>query len=95
MKFISTISVFIFMTVSLFAQKQNRAEKILFIGNSFTYYNGGLEKHFMLFSASAKKEKKIIATRATKGGATLRILHKHQHMHCELRRQIACHSRDL
>lgn len=85
MKFISTTSLLIFLTVSLFAQKQNRAEKMLFIGNSFTYYNGGLEKHFMLFSASAKKEKNIIATRATKGGATLRILHNQQWVHDSIR----------
>jgi hypothetical protein len=85
MKFISTTSLLIFLTVSLFAQIQNRTEKMLFIGNSFTYYNGGLEKHFMLFSASAKKAKNIIATRATKGGATLRILHNQKWVHDSIR----------
>ena len=73
------------MTVSLLAQQKNNAKKMLFIGNSFTYYNGGLEKHFMQFSASAKKAKNIIATRATKGGATLRILHKQQWVHDSIR----------
>jgi hypothetical protein len=85
MKLISTTTIFIFITVSLLAQQKNQAEKMLFIGNSFTYYNGGLEKHFMLFSASAKKAKNIIATRATKGGATLRILHKQQWVHDSIR----------
>lgn len=85
MKFISTTTIFIFITISLLAQQKNSAEKILFIGNSFTYYNGGLEKHFMLFAASAKKEKNIIATRATKGGATLKILHNQQWVHDSIR----------
>jgi hypothetical protein len=85
MKIISTTSFFIFMTVSLLAQQKDRAEKMLFIGNSFTYYNGGLEKHFMLFSASAKKAKNIIATRATRGGATLRILHNQKWVHDSIR----------
>ena len=85
MKLISTTTIFIFITVSLLAQQKNNAEKMLFIGNSFTYYNGGVEKHFMLFSASAKKEKNIIATRATKGGATLRILHNQQWVHDSIR----------
>jgi hypothetical protein len=57
MKFISTTSLFIFIAVSLFAQQKNRAERMLFIGNSFTYYNGGLEKHFMLFQLQQKKQK--------------------------------------
>lgn len=85
MKLISSTIIFIFITVSLLAQQKNQAEKMLFIGNSFTYYNGGLEKHFMLFSASTKKAKNIIATRATKGGATLRILHNQKWVHDSIR----------
>ncbi len=85
MKHITAVSILILLSLAVFSQAKKYPEKLLFIGNSFTYYNGGLEKHFMLFSASAKKEKKIIATRATKGGATLRILHNQKWVHDSIR----------
>ena len=42
--------------------------RILFVGNSFTYYNGGLENHFRQLAESAHPPRVLIADRATKGG---------------------------
>jgi len=49
--------------------------RLLFVGNSLTYYNGGLENHVRLLAASASPPRILVADRATQGGATLRILH--------------------
>ena len=49
--------------------------RLLFVGNSLTYYNGGLENHVRLLAASANPPRILVADRATQGGATLRILH--------------------
>ena len=49
--------------------------RLLFVGNSLTYYNGGLENHVRLLAASATPPRILVADRATQGGATLRILH--------------------
>ena len=50
------------------------APRILFVGNSFTYYNGGLDHHFQELARSAAPARAVTAERVTKGGATLRIL---------------------
>jgi len=49
--------------------------RLLFVGNSFTYYNGGLETHVKALAARASPPRLIEADRATQGGATLRVLH--------------------
>lgn len=49
--------------------------RLLFVGNSLTYYNGGLENHVRLLAASATPPRILVADRATQGGATLRTLH--------------------
>ena len=49
--------------------------RLLFVGNSLTYYNGGLENHVRLLAASATPPRILVADRATQGGATLRVLH--------------------
>ncbi len=48
--------------------------RLLFLGNSFTYYNGGLETHVRLLAQGAKTPLLMEADRVTKGGATLKIL---------------------
>jgi len=48
--------------------------RILFVGNSFTYYNGGLETHVRELAKSANPPRILETERATQGGATLRIL---------------------
>ena len=59
-----------------FAQSLHAPKKLLFIGNSLTYRNGGIEKHIVALAASAPTPKIIIANKATKGGATLKILNE-------------------
>ena len=49
--------------------------RLLFIGNSFTFYNGGIDQQVRLLAASAHPPRLLDVDRATKGGATLRILH--------------------
>jgi len=55
--------------------------KILFVGNSFTYYNGGLENHVKQLAQSACPPHRIEADRSTQGGATLQIHQSRQAVH--------------
>lgn len=48
--------------------------RVLFVGNSFTYYNGGLETHVKQLVLAANPRSDFQFDRATKGGATLKIL---------------------
>jgi hypothetical protein len=59
--------------------------RLLFVGNSFTYYNGGLENHVRQLAESADPPHRITADRATKGGATLKILHELKWVHNQIR----------
>ncbi len=59
--------------------------KLLFIGDSFTYYNGGIGQHVKLLAAAAKVPKAIVADSETKGGATLKILFGRQSVHDRIR----------
>jgi hypothetical protein len=51
----------------------NSPNKILFVGNSFTYMHNGVESHVKKLAASAIPPKLIQADSKTKGGATLKI----------------------
>ena len=59
--------------------------RVLLVGNSFTYYNGGLENHVKALAESAHPPRHLSADRATKGGATLRILHGLDGVHEKMR----------
>ena len=59
--------------------------RLLFVGNSFTYYNGGLENHVRQLAESANPPHRITADRATKSGATLKILHELKWVHDQIR----------
>lgn len=59
--------------------------RLLFVGNSFTYYNGGLENHVKQLAESANPPRHITADRATKGGATLKILRGLDWVHEKMR----------
>ena len=60
-------------------------ERLLFVGNSFTYYNGGLENHVKQLAESANPPRRITSDRATQGGATLKILHGLNWVHDKMR----------
>ena len=62
----------LFITINVKAQT-NSPLKLLFIGNSFTYRNGGIEKHIKLMTDNTKKPIPVQVDKATKGGATLKI----------------------
>jgi len=78
-------SLLLFMIISHFIQSPAGAAepslppkasvRILFVGNSFTYYNGGLETHVRELANSANPPRLLETERATQGGATLRILY--------------------
>ena len=55
-------------------------DKILFIGNSLTYYNGGLNHHLEKLAASAHPPRVIEADRFTQGGASLERLWRKYHL---------------
>jgi len=59
--------------------------RLLFVGNSFTYYNGGLENQVRHLANSARPPRNIEADRATQGGATLKILQGKQWVHDKIR----------
>lgn len=59
--------------------------RLLFVGNSFTYYNGGLENHVKQLAESANPPLRITGDRATKGGATLKILNGLDWVHAKMR----------
>jgi len=58
---------------------------LLFIGNSFTYYNGGLKTHVVKLAQSAAQPKVIKADSVTKGGATLEVLYQNKLVRDKLR----------
>jgi hypothetical protein len=60
-------------------------ERLLFVGNSFTYYNGGLENHVKQLAESATPPRRLTADRATQGGATLKILYGLNRVHDKMR----------
>lgn len=55
--------------------------KLLFIGDSFTFCNGGVENHVKQLAATAKVPKTIFADSETQGGATLKVLYGKQSVH--------------
>ncbi len=59
--------------------------RVLFIGNSFTYYNGGLETHVKQLALTANPKRHFETERATKGGATLKILDSLPFVHEKIR----------
>ena len=52
------------------------AESILFVGNSFTFFNDGVENHVQALAASADPPRVIEVTPAVLGGATLATHHQ-------------------
>jgi len=48
--------------------------KVLFVGDSFTYAQGGLDNHFTKLAASASPPLVVSAARAVAGGAFLKVL---------------------
>lgn len=69
----SVVAFFVLLLTSNVTAQQNKALKLLFIGNSFTYRNGGIEKHIKLMADNTKKTIPVQVDKATKGGATLKI----------------------
>jgi len=47
--------------------------RILFIGNSLTYWNGGIHSHLQKLTASAETPAPLAADQCVKGGATLKV----------------------
>ena len=63
----------------------NPPSRVLFVGNSFTYYNGGLETHVKQLALAANPKRHFETDRATKGGATLKILNDLPFVHDKIR----------
>ena len=59
--------------------------KLLLVGDSFTFCNGGLENHVKQLAASARPPRSITADSATQGGATLKVLYGKQSVHDKIR----------
>jgi hypothetical protein len=60
-------------------------QKLLFVGDSFTFCNGGLENHVKQLAASARPPRNIVSESDTQGGATLKVLHGRQSVHDKIR----------
>jgi len=59
--------------ITFITEQQNPPERILFIGNSYTYYNGGIDNHLQEFAVSADPFSPICTEAITAGGATLEM----------------------
>lgn len=59
--------------------------RLLFVGDSFTFCNGGVGNHVRELAATAKVPKTVVADSETKGGATLKILYGRQSVHDRIR----------
>jgi len=70
---IYVVAFFVLFITSNVKAQTNSPLKLLFIGNSFTYRNGGIEKHIKLMTDNTKKPITVQVDKATKGGATLKI----------------------
>ena len=70
---IYVVAFFVLFITSNVKAQTNSPLKLLFIGNSFTYRNGGIEKHIKLMTDNTKKPIPVQVDKATKGGATLKI----------------------
>ena len=70
---IYVVAFFVLFIISNVNAQTNNPLKLLFIGNSFTYYNGGIEKHIKLMADNTKKPIPVQVDKVTKGGATLKI----------------------
>jgi len=75
------------LSFSIHAQEKPIPSKILFLGNSFTYRNGGLEMHIKKIDSSTNNPQILKANRATKGGATLKILYNQPWVHDSIHHQ--------
>lgn len=69
------------------AQDNSAPTKLLFLGNSFTYRNGGLEMHIKKMDSSTHRASIKLSNRATKGGATLKILYQQPWVHDSIHHQ--------
>lgn len=56
--------------------EQIQAKKILFIGNSFTFWRGGLDRHLQVLSKSMSPPLGYQAKSVTRGGASLKVMWK-------------------
>ena len=70
---IYVVAFFVLFITSNVKAQTNSPLKLLFIDNSFTYRNGGIEKHIKLMTDNTKKPIPVQVDKATKGGATLKI----------------------
>lgn len=61
------------LTMSAYWDSPGATSRVLFVGNSFTFYNGGLSNHFKAMAASSIPTRVVAADAVTKGGATLEI----------------------
>lgn len=62
----------LFVTLSVCAQASEKTEKLLFIGNSFTFFNGGIDHHVSQLARYAKQSSNPLAFRNAFGGETLK-----------------------
>ena len=53
-----------------------KPKTLLFVGNSFTDCNGGMDTHVAKLAESATQPRAVVAVRAVKEGATLKVLYE-------------------
>ncbi len=60
-----------------FTETHPNPSRVLFIGNSYTYFNGGIDSHLMEFVSSSDIELEFLAEAETAGGASLQYHWNH------------------
>jgi hypothetical protein len=66
-----TIAIEEIENITFVSEQQEPPERILFIGNSYTYYNGGIGTHLQEFALTADPFTPIYIESITAGGATI------------------------
>ncbi len=64
----------IFIILLLCASCAQKAYRVLLVGNSFTYYSGGLERHITALNEKSRKPLQLEVASFTRGGAPLKEL---------------------
>jgi len=59
--------------------------KLLFVGDSFTFANGGVEQHVKQLAATARPPRTLTADSDTQGGAILKVLYGKPSIHDKIR----------
>ena len=88
-QYLTALSILVCGLASCTPNREHRVvqspDRLLFVGNSFTYFHNGVENHVRKLAASAIPPRLIQADSNTQGGATLKIQYGRSDVHAMIR----------